>query len=116
MVHVTGGFYRSLDLLLEMFENAGGSVLAAGHTPPVPDVVEALIEFPVNVLSGGSSQILRILNYIAPSATPEQEDALNIDKMSYASEALGRPQREFIRSVLGPVNVCLVLENSEAGP
>lgn len=115
-VHVTGGFYRSLDLLSEMFENAGGSVLAAGHTTPVANVVDALIKYRVNVLSGGSSQILQILNYIASSTTEEQKSALKIDKIIYTSEALGRPQRDFIRSVLGPVNICSVLGSSEAGP
>lgn len=114
-VHVTGGFYRSLDLLSEMFENAGGNVLAAGHTTPVANVVDALIKYRVNVLSGGSSQILQILNYIA-STTPEEQKALKIDKIIYTSEALGRPQRDFIRSVLGPVSICSVLGSSEAGP
>lgn len=115
-VHVTGGFYRSLDLLSEMFENAGGSVLAAGHTTPVANVVDALIKYRVNVLSGGSSQILQILNYIASSATEEQRNALKLDKIIYTSEALGRPQRDFIRSVLGPLKICSVLGSSEAGP
>lgn len=61
-VHVTGGLYRALDLLSEMFESAGGSVLAAGHTTPIGNVVDALIKYRVNFLSGGSSQILQILN------------------------------------------------------
>ncbi|CAG8928439.1 unnamed protein product [Penicillium salamii] len=115
-VHVSGGFYRSLDLLSEMFENAGGSVLAVGHTMPISDVVNALIKYRVNVLSGGSSAILQILNYIASSATEEQRSALKVDKIIYTSEPLGRQQRDFIRSVLGSVKICSVLGSSEAGP
>ncbi|CAG7970933.1 unnamed protein product [Penicillium olsonii] len=115
-VHVSGGFYRSLDLLSEMFENADGSVLAVGHTMPINEVVDVLIKYRVNVLSGGSSAILQTLNYVASTATQDQRNSLKLDKIIYTSEPLGRQQRDFIRSVLGPVKICSVLGSSEAGP
>ncbi|KAI9933325.1 hypothetical protein ASPWEDRAFT_43113 [Aspergillus wentii DTO 134E9] len=82
---------------------------------PVPNVVDALIKYRVNVLSGGSSQILQVISYIT-SLEQEKRDALKINKIIFTSQVLGRPQRDFIRSVLGPVNICSVLGSAEAGP
>ncbi|KAH8651137.1 hypothetical protein BX600DRAFT_473134 [Xylariales sp. PMI_506] len=113
--HTTGELYRSLDLTLEILENAGASVLGAGNYMPPADVIRIAIDFQVNVLSGESSQIVQIAHYV--SSLPQEERArLEIRKIIYTSEPLTTPQREHILEVLGPVSICSILGSAEAGP
>jgi hypothetical protein len=51
-IHCGGSLYRSLDLTLEIMENAGASVLAAGSYSKPAETVSLLKEFNANVLTG----------------------------------------------------------------
>lgn len=105
---------RSLDLTLEILENAGATVLAAGHQCPPPTVVQILQDFNVNVLAGDSSQIMSIVHQI--STMSEMKKRIKIRKVIYTSEGLSIIQRAQIYEVLGPVIIYSILGSAEAGP
>ncbi|KAF5626174.1 hypothetical protein F52700_8891 [Fusarium sp. NRRL 52700] len=112
--HHGGSLYRSLDLTLEIMENAGASVLAAGHQCPPATVVQILQDFNVNVLTGDSSQIISIVHQI--STMPDKKKNIKITKVIYTSEGLSVMQRAQIYKVLAPVAIYSVLGSAEAGP
>ncbi|KAF8169830.1 hypothetical protein K438DRAFT_1614635 [Mycena galopus ATCC 62051] len=114
-VHTSGALYRSLDLVTEMLENAGASVLCAGHLMPHADLVKLCIAHRVNVICGDSSQILQIAFHVA-GLPPATRDALCINKVIYTSEPLVRAQRRYLTSVLGPVSICSLFASAESGP
>ena len=107
--------HRSLDLTTETMENAGATVLSAGHYMTTKKVIEHLQTYHVNVLSGESNQIVEIIHYI--SALVKEEKALiKLTKIIFTSEILSRAQRALIRSVLGNIEIYSVLGSAEAGP
>ncbi|KAG4286001.1 hypothetical protein FPRO06_07261 [Fusarium proliferatum] len=112
--HHGGSLYRSLDLTLEILENAGASVLAAGHQCTLATVVQILQDFNVNVLAGDSSQIISIVHHI--STIPDIKDKIKIRKVIYTSEGLSLIQRVQIYKVLAPVAIYSILGSAEAGP
>ncbi|KAF4434837.1 hypothetical protein FACUT_7497 [Fusarium acutatum] len=112
--HHGGNLYRSLDLTLETMENAGASVLAAGHQCPPATVVQILQDFNVNVLAGDSSQIISIVHQI--STVPDIKNKIKIGKVIYTSEGLSMMQRVQIYKVLAPVAIYSILGSAEAGP
>ncbi|KAK2483478.1 hypothetical protein H9L39_05270, partial [Fusarium oxysporum f. sp. albedinis] len=103
--HHGGSLYRSLDLTLEILENAGATVLAAGHQCPPPTVVQILQDFNVNVLAGDSSQIISIVHQI--STMSDMKKRIKIGKVIYTAQ---------IYEVLGPVIIYSILGGAEAGP
>ncbi|KAI1994043.1 hypothetical protein LOZ53_001933 [Ophidiomyces ophidiicola] len=113
-MHISGFFYRALDLVTELVEQAGGSVLCAGHNMSYAEVVAAAINYQVNVIAGDGSQMVQLAAYIS-SLPPAQREAIRITKFLYTSEPLIRAQRAFIRSVMGPIAICSILGSSEAG-
>ncbi|KAH7136898.1 hypothetical protein B0J13DRAFT_597344 [Dactylonectria estremocensis] len=114
-MHTAGELYRSLDLTLEILENAGASVLAAGHLMSPADIVRLLVDYNVNILCGDSSQIAQSMYHI--SALPQEiRDKLNVDQIIYTSETLTPAQRAHISEVLGPVKICSFMGSAEAGP
>ncbi|KAF5706283.1 cystathionine gamma-synthase [Fusarium mundagurra] len=112
--HHGGSLYRSLDLTMEIMENAGGSVLAAGHQCPTASVVQILQDFNVTVLTGDSSQIISIVHQI--STMPDIKNRIKIRKVVYTSEGLSMMQRVQICKVLGTVAIYSILGSAEAGP
>ncbi|KAK2766869.1 hypothetical protein FQN54_006183 [Arachnomyces sp. PD_36] len=113
-VHVSGQFYRALDLTAEICENAGGTVFCAGHDMSRADVANAVAHYRVNVLTGDGSQILQFANF-ASSLPADQRAAIKLTKVIYTSEPLDRAQRSVIVSALGPVEICSMLGSAEAG-
>lgn len=114
--HSSGELYRSLDLTLEILENAGASVLAAGHHMSPASVVKLLIQYHINVLSGDSSQVVSMVHYIS-TLTASERDQVKINKIIYTSEGLSPSQRAHIRGVLGSeVKICSFLGSAEGGP
>ncbi|EFY84256.1 hypothetical protein MAC_09701 [Metarhizium acridum CQMa 102] len=107
---------RSLDLMLEILENAGASVLSAGNHMPPEEVIRLLIKYHINVLTGDSSQVAQIIHRI--SALPQESRALlRLDKIIYTSEVLTAAQRAHIKTVLGDnVKICSIMGSAEAGP
>ncbi|KAI8713735.1 hypothetical protein NCS52_01218900 [Fusarium sp. LHS14.1] len=112
--HCAGDLYRSLDLTLEILEDAGASLLAAGNYMPVSRVVELLQSYHVNALSGDGSQIVKVVRYISTMKTGREKIKLN--KIIYTSEALNAVQKAHIYAVLGPVKIYSIIGSAEAGP
>ncbi|KAF5023464.1 hypothetical protein F66182_4464 [Fusarium sp. NRRL 66182] len=113
--HWAGDLYRSLDLTLEIMENAGASVLAAGCVMPPPKVIGLLRDFHVNVLTGDASQIVSVVHCIS-TLSPAEREKIKLDKIIYTSEVLTVAQKKHIYAVLGPVKIFSILGSSEAGP
>ncbi|KAL5051253.1 hypothetical protein BDW71DRAFT_214224 [Aspergillus fruticulosus] len=114
--HASGGFYRSLDLMTELFENAGASVLSAGNSMTPRAVTAALIQYHVNAITGDSSQIIQVVHHIATLPAPQRKD-IHLNKIVYTSEPLTAPQRALIRATLGAaVRICSIMGSAEAGP
>lgn len=105
---------RSLDLTLELLENAGASVLGAGDYMSPPEVIDLLIKYHVNVLSGDSGQVIRIVHHIS-TLSSEEQSRIKLTKIIYTSEMLTVAQKAHIKSVLGTVKICSLLGSAEAG-
>lgn len=108
-------FYRSLDLISELLENAGASVLCAGSRMTPAEVVRALVSYHANVLTGDSSQIIQIMHHISVIPIVERKQ-INLKKIIYTSEPLTEVQRTHILAILGPVQIFSILGSAEAGP
>lgn len=78
-------------------------------------VVQLLIQYHANVLSGDSSQVVQIVHYISTLAD-DQRSGICISKIIYTSEGLTPSQRGYILAVLGPVQIFSILGSAEAGP
>ncbi|KAK6497853.1 hypothetical protein TWF481_012253 [Arthrobotrys musiformis] len=112
-VHASGYLYRALDLMTELFEMAGGSVLCGGLSMQGDIAVENVIYFRANVFAGDGSQVLAFANTVA-SLPAEKRKQVNITKVVYTSDVLTRDQRKIVRSVLG-ANIYSVNGSCEAG-
>ncbi|KAJ4210666.1 hypothetical protein NW759_013208 [Fusarium solani] len=112
--HNAGDLYRSLDLTLEILENAGATLLAAGNRMPSSKVVELLQTYHANALAGDGSQIVQVVQYISTMTTGR--DKIKLDKIIYTSEALNSVQKAHISAVLGPVKIFSLIGSAEAGP
>ncbi|KAK1243183.1 hypothetical protein MKX07_003811 [Trichoderma sp. CBMAI-0711] len=113
--HCAGELYRSLDLMLEIMENAGASVLSAGNFMPPHEVAKLLAKYHINVFAGDSSQVVQMVHHI--STLPEEERALiKLDKIIYTSEVLTSAQRAHIKETLKSVKIYSILGSAEAGP
>ncbi|KAJ5971873.1 uncharacterized protein N7479_001791 [Penicillium vulpinum] len=113
--HLAGGFYRSLDLMTEIMENAGATVLSAGSYMPPVDVAKSLADYHVNILTGDGSQVVQTVYHISLMA-PEDRNRICLEKIVYTSEPLTGPQRAFIKTILGDVKIISVMGSAEAGP
>ncbi|KAI1495907.1 hypothetical protein F5X99DRAFT_414643 [Biscogniauxia marginata] len=114
-VHSTGELYRALDLVLEVLENAGASVLSAGNQMLAPKVAGLLAKYHINVLTGDSSQVVQIVHHIS-TLPREERDQIKLDKIIYTSEVLTLAQRALIGRVLGKIRICSMFASAEAGP
>lgn len=106
---------RSLDLVLEILENAGASALAAGQYMAPAGVVKLIIDYHANILCGDSAQIVSIVHYIS-TLSQEKRGDIKLNKIIYTSEGLTPSQRALIRKVLGDISVFSILGSAEAGP
>ncbi|EWC46255.1 hypothetical protein DRE_04426 [Drechslerella stenobrocha 248] len=113
-MHTSGDFYRSLDLLTEIVENAGGSVLPGGIRMALHRVADSIAYYGVNALTGDGCQMLFIANYIA-SLPPEKRSQIKIDKVIYTSDPLIREQRDLIKSIFPGVKITSIVGSAEAG-
>ncbi|OAA34629.1 hypothetical protein NOR_08387 [Metarhizium rileyi] len=114
--HCAGELYRSLDLMLEILENAGASVLSAGNHMSPAEVISLMIKYHINVLTGDSSQVAQIIHNIS-ALQQESRNKLKLNKIIYTSEVLTAAQRVHIKTVLGNgVKICSIMGSAEAGP
>ncbi|KAJ6134842.1 hypothetical protein N7512_000002 [Penicillium capsulatum] len=109
------GLDRAIDLMTELFENAGASVLCAGPGMPHQAVMEALAEFRANAVAGDVSQLLQLASYLT-TLDEEQRKQIVINKLIYTSESMNAFQRQFLVSAFGDVTICSVIGSAEAGP
>ncbi|KAF3926459.1 hypothetical protein AA313_de0207052 [Arthrobotrys entomopaga] len=113
-MHTTGNLYRALDLVTEICEMAGGTVLCAGEKLVMPSVLDIILQYKSNVITGDGSQILHFADYV--STLPEETRAkINMNKLIYTSDTITREQRKKIISILN-VQVFSILGSCEAGP
>ncbi|ESZ90465.1 hypothetical protein SBOR_9159 [Sclerotinia borealis F-4128] len=113
--HFSGGFYRSLDLTTEIMENAGATVFSAGSYMPHIEVVMALANYHVNVLTGDGSQVIQIVHQIS-KLSQEDRKRIVLNKIIYTSEPLTCPQRVFIKTIISDVRIYSIMGSAEAGP
>ncbi|CAG8369435.1 unnamed protein product [Penicillium salamii] len=114
-LHVSGHLYRAIDLMTELFENAGAAVLCAGPEMSHQAVVETLIQFRANAVAGDVSQLLQLANYVM-SLDDDQRGEIWINKLIYTSESMTELQSDFLISVFGKITICSVIGSAEAGP
>ncbi|KAF3082291.1 hypothetical protein TWF569_008746 [Orbilia oligospora] len=112
-VHACGNLYRSLDLMTELFEMAGGAVLCGGLSMQGEIAIEHVIDFKANVFAGDGSQVLAFANFVA-SLPAERRAQVQVNKVVYTSDALSQDQRKIISSVLG-AKIYSVNGSCEAG-
>ncbi|RAL03489.1 uncharacterized protein BO80DRAFT_349474 [Aspergillus ibericus CBS 121593] len=113
-LHVSGHLYRALDLMTELFENAGAAVLCAGPEMAHSAVVEAIIQYRANAVAGDVSQLLQLAKYVS-TLDAVQKSALRLTKLFYTSESITSAQRGFLTSVFGDLTICSVIGSAEAG-
>ncbi|KAK6538082.1 hypothetical protein TWF694_010967 [Orbilia ellipsospora] len=112
-LHTSGGLYRSLDLVTEICETAGGTVFCGGHKLSMAAVLEILLQYKPNVISADGSQTLHFANYV--STLPDETRAkININKVIFTSDPITRDQRKQISSILG-AQVFSIMGSAEAG-
>ncbi|GLB08213.1 hypothetical protein AtubIFM57258_004101 [Aspergillus tubingensis] len=106
----------SLDLLTEILENAGGTILSAGNLMKPSEVVRALARYNVNVLTGDSSQVIQVIHHIS-TLPADERNGIKLTKVIYTSEPLTDSQKRYIYAILGPaVKIYSILGSAEAGP
>lgn len=79
------------------------------------DVIELIVQYHVNVLTGDSGWMVRMAHHIS-TLPPAEREKIKLDKIIYTSEPLTAAQRVHIEAVLAPVSICSVLGSAEAGP
>ncbi|KAF7593642.1 hypothetical protein BBP40_011047 [Aspergillus hancockii] len=111
---VTLTLYRSLDLLSEILENAGVTVLSASNGMTPGEILRALAHFHVNALTGDGSQVLQIAHHMSTLPVEEREK-IKLAKVIYTSDPLTESQRSHITAILGLVKTCSIWGSAEAG-
>ena len=106
--------FRALDLMTELFENAGAAVLCAGPEMAHSAVVEAIMQYRANAVAGDVSQLLQLAKYVT-TLDAVQKKALILTKLFYTSESITSSQRGFLISAFGELTICSVIGSAEAG-
>lgn len=101
--------------MAEVFEGSGATVLCAGSEMEQDQVVQTIIEYRVNVISGDAGQIMQLARYIS-TLSEDKRKQLPIDKALYTSEPMTPSQRSFLNSVFPNIAVSSVIGSAEAGP
>ncbi|KAA8651451.1 uncharacterized protein ATNIH1004_000334 [Aspergillus tanneri] len=114
-MHVSGSFYRALDLTTEICEHAGASVLCAGPEMAHQAMIDAIVHYRVNVVAGDAGQVVQLAKYVAALDT-SQKGSIRLTKFLYTSEPMTLAQQRFINSVFGDVLIYSVIGSAEAGP
>ena len=107
-------YSRSLDLLAECLENAGGTVFCSGHLQPYSEITKWLADYQVNVICGDASHILQLAQHIC-SLPPDIRQSIKLTKIIYTSESLARSQRAYLESVFTGISIFSVLGSAETG-
>lgn len=114
-MYIVSNKYRALDLTSEVFENAGAAVLCSGPDMDHRDIVDAIVQFRVNAISGDAGQLVQLAKYVA-TLSEEKRKSLNVTKAIYTSEAITPAQRSLLSSVFGDIALSSVIGSAEAGP
>ncbi|RAL17044.1 uncharacterized protein BO97DRAFT_453080 [Aspergillus homomorphus CBS 101889] len=114
-MHVSGHLYRALDLMAEVFEASGASVLCAGSQMEQDKIVETLIEYQVNAIAGDAGQIMQLSRHISTLSEDKRRQLL-INKVIYTSEPMTVAQHSFLSSLFPDAAVSSVIASAESGP
>lgn len=101
--------------MAEVLEGSGATVLCAGSQMEQDQMVETLIEYRVNAISGDAGQIMQLSRYISTLSEYKRRQLL-INKVLYTSEPMTPAQHSFLSSVFPDVAVSSVIGSAEAGP
>ncbi|KAE8380410.1 hypothetical protein BDV26DRAFT_279488 [Aspergillus bertholletiae] len=114
-IHVSGYLYRSLDLLTDALEYAGGTVLCAGSDMSPQMVTDVIQQYRCNCLTGPVTELIKMTHHIASLPTDVREQ-VKINKIFYTSEPLSRSQHDFLTSTFGSsVAIYSGMGSAEAG-
>ncbi|KAJ5773680.1 hypothetical protein N7457_008576 [Penicillium paradoxum] len=114
-MHVSGHLYRALDLMAEVLEGSGATVLCAGSQMEQDEMIDIIIGYRVNAIAGDAGQIVQLARYIS-TLSEEKRKQLLINKALYTSEPMTPAQRSFLISVFPNIAVSSVIGSAEAGP
>ncbi|KAL6712900.1 hypothetical protein ACLMJK_009455 [Lecanora helva] len=114
-IHPGGLLYRALDLSTQNIEQAGGTVLCAGHKMPHERSLEACIQYRVNVITSDSAHMLNFAHYVA-SLPRSARSELKISKVICTCELLTLSKRRYLTSVFGPLTFFSMFASAETGP
>ncbi|CRL31260.1 unnamed protein product [Penicillium camemberti] len=116
-MHTAGHLYRALDLMTEVFEASGATVLCAGNEMPLEKVVLTITQFGVNAVAGDAGQLVQLAQYVAGLPHAQKHTLqTQINKALYTSEPMTPAQRSFLKSVFSNVAISSVIGSAEAGP
>ncbi|KAJ5124238.1 uncharacterized protein N7515_008063 [Penicillium bovifimosum] len=116
-MHVVGNLYRALDLMTEVFEASGATVLCAGNEMSLEKVAQTLTQFGVNAVAGDAGQLVQLAQYV--SGLPDAQNhtlQTQVTKALYTSEPMTPAQRSFLKSVFPNLVISSVIGSAEAGP
>lgn len=102
----------ALDLMTEVIEYTGASVLAAGHLCAPADILDMCRGFNVNTLTADASQLLLFANFIEITGATS---LINITKILYTSETLSRNQRHYLARIFRNPQFSSVMGSAEMG-
>ena len=106
---------RALDLSTQNLEQAGATVLCAGHMMPHEKSVAACLKYRVNVITGDSAHILNFAHYFGSLPESDRRD-IKITKIIYTAEMMSSSKRQYLVSVFGPVSFYSMFASAETGP
>ncbi|KFY10512.1 hypothetical protein V492_04979 [Pseudogymnoascus sp. VKM F-4246] len=115
-LHTSGKMYRALDLIVEIIEHAGASVLPLGHLAMPEEILAICLKYRPTTLAGDTSQLVQFASFVE---SLKASDELCISKILYTSESMTRLQRSYIQSVFGrgesPIRFSSILGSAEMG-
>ncbi|KAJ6187251.1 hypothetical protein N7519_002159 [Penicillium mononematosum] len=113
-IHVSGYLYRSLDLLTDALEYAGGTILCAGGDMSAELATKTLIQYRCNFLTGPVTELIKLSRHISglPSDIRSQ---VRITKILYTSEPLLQSQRSLLMEIFNSPAIYSGLGSAEAG-
>ncbi|KAJ5836570.1 hypothetical protein N7447_002596 [Penicillium robsamsonii] len=113
-IHVSGYLYRSLDLLTDSLEYAGGTILCAGGDMSAELVTKTLIQYRCNFLTGPVTELIKLSRHIA-SLPADIRSQIRITKVLYTSEPLLQSQRDLLVEIFHAPAIYSGLGSAEAG-
>ncbi|CAG8926282.1 unnamed protein product [Penicillium salamii] len=113
-IHVSGYLYRSLDLLTDALEYAGGTILCAGGDMSADLCTKTIIQYRCNFLTGPVTELIKLSRHIA-GLPADVRGQIRITKILYTSEPLLQSQRDLLMEIYNSPTIYSGLGSAEAG-